>query len=312
MSEAPPILPEAWQRNPKPINEVVEYDKLLLATGSRPAVPPIEGVHLPGVHYFYTLDDILGLKAVLKPERSPAGSPERSPARLPARSSDSSPESSPVSSAVVLGAGLIGMKAAEALSKLGCRVTVVEMASRVMNLILDEAAASIIQDLFEEHGVEFRLAARAAKITGDERVSGIELADGSRLDCDLLIIATGVRPNYEIIQNTAIKYGQGILVNEHQETTVPGIYCAGDVCEGFDLLQEQTKLTPILPNAFQQGQVAGRNMAGNSDLYTGSLAFNSTTFFGLPVVTMGQSQASGEEFSSFQAEKGQDYSEPGF
>lgn len=277
--KAPPILNEAWYRNPSLISEVVEYDKLLLATGSRPAVPPLEGVNQPGIHYFYTLDDILSLKADLTPE----------------------------SSVVILGAGLIGMKAAEALSKLGCQVTVVEMANRLMSTILDEEAASIIQKWFEENKVDFRLAIRAAKILGEDRVSGVKLEDGSLLKCDTVIIATGVRPNYELIQNTSIKYRQGILVNGHQETSSQGIFCAGDVCEGWDLLHGQTKLTPILPNAFQQGQIAGLNMAGKPDLFLGSVAFNATTFFGLSVVTMGLSQARGEEFDCFSYAQGRDY-----
>lgn len=259
--------------------EFVEFDKLLLATGSRPAVPPIPGVELKGVHYFYTLDHIKEIKANLKVN----------------------------SSVVVLGAGLIGMKAAEALGKLGHQVTVVEMADRLLPTILDADSASIIQGWMEEHGIKFYLSTRAAAITGDKKVTGVQLTDGTDLPCQAVIVATGVRPNVELVSGSHIEVQQGILVNEYQETSVPGIYCAGDVCEGYDPLYDKRKLTPILPNAFQQGRVAGLNMAGETTANTGLVAFNSTTFFGLPVTTMGLSLLAEPEGTRFYNSRGREY-----
>jgi NAD(P)H-nitrite reductase large subunit len=279
LTEDLPARNQALYRTSALSSEILEYDKLLLATGSRPAVPPIEGINQPGVHYFYTLDDVMSLKAVLVPNNS----------------------------VVVLGAGLIGMKAAEALSKLGCSVTVVEMADRILGTILDSEAASLIQTWFEEHGVEFRLGIRASGIMGSDRVAGVVLEDGSLLKCGAVVVAVGVRPNLELIQNTTIKYQQGILVNEHQETSEAGVFCAGDVCAGWDRLFGQAKLTPILPNAYQQGRIAGMNMAGKTELFSGSVAFNSTTFFGLPVITMGFNQAQGEGVCCFKNRQDRDY-----
>ncbi|NPV90302.1 MAG: NAD(P)/FAD-dependent oxidoreductase [Firmicutes bacterium] len=244
----------------------IEYDKLLLATGSRPASPPIPGIKLKGVHYFYTLDHIKAIQASLK-------------------------KGSPV---VVLGSGLIGMKAAEALCKLGLPVTVVEMADRILPTILDREAAFMVQSWMEEHGIRFLLDNRAAAICGEKQVDGVQLADGTELPAQLVIIATGVRPNVELAADTPIEVRQGIVVNEYQETSVPGIYCAGDVCEGYDPLYGQHRLSPILPNAYHQGRVAGLNMAGEKTVNSGLIAFNSTTFFGMPVATMGLSSAAAE------------------
>lgn len=270
------LTPASGRKDPE---EAVGYDRLMIATGSRPAAPPIPGLSLSGVHNFYTLDDIRGIKANLK-------------------SGDG---------VVVLGAGLIGMKAAEALNKLGCRVSVVEMADRVLSTILDREASAIIQSWMEEHGIRFYLSQRAAAITGDEKVDGVRLEDGNILAASMVIVATGVRPNAEIARSAAIEVRQGILVNEYQETSVPDIYCAGDVCEGYDPLYNRKKLTPILPSAYHQGRIAGLNMAGETHANTGLAAFNSTTFFGLPVCTMGLSVLTKEEGERYSSRNGSGY-----
>ena len=239
--------------------EYLEFDRLLLATGSRPAAPPLPGLNLSGVHYFYTLDQVKAIRA----------------------------EISKNTSVVVLGAGLIGMKAAEALNKLGCPVAVVEVVDRILGTVLDPEAASLDQSWMEEHGIKFYLNRRATEIAGSKKVTSVKLDDGTELKCSLVVIATGVRPNLELAAGSAIKTQQGIEVNQFQETSVPGVFCAGDVCQGFDRLSGKSRLTPILPSAYHQGWIAGLNMAGRPTANPGLVAFNSTTFFGLPVVTMG-------------------------
>lgn len=262
------FLEPAWEGAVLPRKGAISCEWLLIATGSRPAIPPLPGINLPGVYRFWTLDDVLAIKAAVK-----------------VRNGDR---------VIILGAGLVGLKAAEALSKLGCRVQVVEVAEQILGAVLNREAASLIQSWLEEHGIKFWLGCAARRIAGEEKVRGVELDNGEVLEGDLVVVATGVRANTALVRETGIKVGQGILADERQQTSREGIFCAGDVCESRELLSGQRRLTPILPSAYFQGRVAGINMAGGDAVLDGTEVFNATTFFGLPVITMGFGQKEGE------------------
>jgi len=241
--------------------EVVEYDKLLLTTGANPAKPPIPGIELAGVHYFVTFDQAESLAADLSKLRE----------------------------VVIIGGGLIGLQAAEALCKVGIQVTIVEMLDRVLALAVDTHASALIQHKFEEHGVKVLTSARVSRIEGsaDTGVTGVTLGDGTLLPCQAVVVAAGVTPRTELAVSAGITVRKGIPVNEHMQTSNPDIFAAGDVAETLDLLSGETKLTPIWPNAYMEGKVAGSTMAGKPMVYQGGIAMNAAHFFDFPVISAG-------------------------
>lgn len=261
--------------------EKVHYDKLILATGGKPIVPPMPGRELDGVTTFLKWDDVKALENTLYPGIR----------------------------TVVIGAGLIGIKAAEALIKRGAEVKVVELANRVLSAILDEAAAGMVQDNLEKQGIRFFLNNTVAEILGQEgKVCGIRLQDGTEETCDRVIIAIGVSPNHELAKGTDIEINRGIIVNEQLATNIADVYAAGDVAEGYDTLYRQRRVLPILPNAYKQGFTAGLNMAGGNESYRGGFAMNSIGFFDLPMITAGIVKPEGEEFTELiQADKAKNY-----
>lgn len=246
----------------------VSYDKLLIATGGKPFIPTLEGLDKDHVYTFQKWDDVKAVGQV---------------ARIGKK-------------AVIIGAGLIGMKAAEALYYAGVDVTVVELANRVLSSILDEKAAGIVQNVMEEHGIKFVLKTTVSRILGDKAVTGVLLANGVELACDFLIVAIGVVPNTDPVKNTPVRVNRGILVDEKMATNVSDVYAAGDVSEGRDALLQVDRVIPILPNAYRQGETAGQNMAGAQATFAGGFAMNAIGFFGFSVTTAGILAAQGPEY----------------
>lgn len=247
----------------------ITYDKLLVATGGKPIIPPMEGLEKEGVYTFIKFDDVKVIE-----QAAAAGK----------------------KNAVVIGAGLIGLKAAEALNKLHVDVTVVELANRVLPAILDEVAGTMVQEYLEEQGMKFALDTTVSKIKGGSAVSGVVLQNGQELPCDMLVVAIGVQPNTDLVKGSDVQVNRGILVNEKMETGVAGVYAAGDVSEGFDIVYGTSRVLPLLPNAYQQGEAAGKNMAGAATVFAGGLAMNAIGFGELPMLTAGIIKPDSDEF----------------
>jgi NAD(P)H-nitrite reductase large subunit len=194
--------------------------------------------------------------------------------------------------AVVIGGGLIGLKAAEALHHLGVEVSVVDLAAHVLPAAADAVAAVKIENHLREIGLKLYTGTTVEKIEGNkDRVKGVALKTGEKLPADLVVIAIGVKPNTQIVEGTSIKVRKGILVDSHMRTTAPEVYAAGDVAEGYDLVMGENRLLPLWPVAYRQGAVAGANMAGQPEEYTGFFAMNSIELFGLPLISMGRLEA---------------------
>ncbi|PKM83408.1 MAG: NAD(P)/FAD-dependent oxidoreductase [Firmicutes bacterium HGW-Firmicutes-14] len=240
--------------------EAVPYDKLMIATGGKPVIPPMEGLDKKGIFSFLKYDDVREIKEAVSGGKKKA---------------------------VIIGAGLIGTKAAEALVKLGLDLTVVELAGRVLPAILDHRAASIVQGYMENMGIKFELNSTVAKVLGDSEVTGVVLNNGKEISCDMLVIAIGVRPNTDLVTDTGILVNRGIVVNDKIETNVSDVYAAGDVSEGYALIWDSVMVLPLLPNAYLQGETAGRNMAGEETVFPGGLVMNAIGFGDLPMVTAG-------------------------
>ena len=159
--------------------------------------------------------------------------------------------------AVIIGAGLIGLKAAEGLRPLVSSVTVVELANKVLPSILDDEAAPTVQAHLNANGVETLLGDTVTKAHGDEKITAVTLNSGKTLPCDLLVLAVGVRPNTALAESADAEVARGITVNrETMETTVPDIFAAGDCVRSFDILDGQEKIIALWPNAVREGKTA--------------------------------------------------------
>ena len=244
-------------------SEKVTWEKLLLATGGLPIFPPIEGIRREGVFTFVTLNDAKAIDQYL-------GRAAR---------------------AVVIGGGLIGVSVTEALVKRGAEVTVVEMKERVLNTVLDEETSALEEEILRQAGVKIVTSHTVVEMSSDSSkggaVSNVALDDGSRIPCNLVIVAIGVVPRTELVSGTGIKVNRGIVVDRYMATSDPAVYACGDVAEAYDFAYGDNRLTPIWPNAYLGGRVAGFNMAGTPTEYPGGTAMNSLKYFGLNIVSAG-------------------------
>ena len=238
----------------------ISYSKLLIAVGGVPFIPEIKGLDRDGVFTFTALDDAKKIKEYVQR----------------------------VKRVVIIGGGLIGLKAAESLEELGIRVTVVELMDRVLSAVLDKKSSQIIQKHIIEAGIDIITNNTVKEIIGrDSLISGVILKDEKKMDCEMVLVAIGVVPNLELVRKTKIKVNRGILVNERMETNIPGIFAAGDVVEAYDLIYQARRLTPIWPDAYRQGSIAGYNMSGIEKRHEGSLLMNAIEFYSLPFTSVG-------------------------
>ncbi|ABY95299.1 MULTISPECIES: NAD(P)/FAD-dependent oxidoreductase [Thermoanaerobacter] len=246
----------------------ISFDKLLIATGGKPIIPPVEGLNKKNVHTFIKMDDAKKLKEAAKPG----------------------------SKAVIVGGGLIGFKAAEGLHHLGVDVTIVELADRILSTILDTEGASLVSQSLQNDGIKIITGTTVDKIIGDEYVKGVLLKNGQELEADNLIIAIGVVPNVDVVKNTSISINRGILVDNTMKTSVEDVYAAGDVAEGYDMLVESNRVVPIWPNAYMQGEIAGYNMIGINKSFKGIFPMNSIGYKNTNMITAGITNPQQEEF----------------
>lgn len=194
--------------------------------------------------------------------------------------------------AVVIGGGLIGLEVAKALKQRGLEVTVVEIAPHLLLQQLDPLAARLVQQKLEQAGVSLRLKGIVREINGtffSKKVKAVHLDHGERIECPLVVIATGVNPNLDLTWGANILVNRGIWVNDYLETSLGDrVYAAGDMAEPMNLLTGSTSLSSFWPNAVHQGRVAAMNMAGKKVRYPGTLAMQgSAEFYHLPLASYG-------------------------
>lgn len=233
------------------------YDKLLVAAGSRPFIPPMTGMDKVKKQFtFMSLDDARKLEAALTPE-----------ARV-----------------LIVGAGLIGLKCAEGIFDRVGSLTVVDLADRILPSILDETGSHMIQEYLEKKGIRFYLSDSVEEFT-DGRAC---LKSGAAVDFDLLVMAVGVRPNVELVKEAGGAVGRGIQVDASGRTSLPDVYAAGDCTETTDITTGENRVLALLPNAYMQGECAGMHMAaGDGHLYNKAIPMNAIGFFGYHVLTAG-------------------------
>jgi len=235
------------------------YDKLLLATGGNPIIPPIRGIELQGIFPLKTMADAEKIYH-FKAKR-----------------------------AVVIGAGSVGVESSISLKRRGMEVTLLEQLGQVLPTVFDEEAASVVQKRIEELGITTILGEKALQFEGNGQVKKV-ITESRVIECDMVIIAVGIRPAIELAQEAGIEIGStgGIKVNPEMMTSIADIYASGDVAETYDITRDSPWVNAIWPCAVEQGRIAGLNMAGKRVLYEGSFRRNSIgNFIGIPAISMG-------------------------
>jgi len=235
----------------------IAYDSLIIATGASPIVPPVEGIDAENVFVLRTIADAVSIKRYIKGK---SGEP-----------------------AVVVGGGFIGLEMAEALSRRGLSVTLVEMLETVLPTWDKEITRQVEQTL-QDNGVSLKLNSPLEKvIIGRNNHATAVVAGGEAIQAALVILALGVRPNVSLAKSAGILVGKtgAIATDSHQMTSVQNIYAAGDCCQVRDMVTGQALYVPLATVAEKQGKTAGENAAGYSSTFNGALATAISRVFGL-------------------------------
>jgi nitrite reductase (NADH) large subunit len=213
--------------------ERIPYDRLVIATGSSSAYPPFDRPDRPGSFVLRSATDAIGVRAYVQQHAC--------------------------RDAVVSGGGLLGLEAAHALHELGLRVTVLERGTRLLSKQIDEAASALVHAHFAGIGMHVLYRGEAAGLAGDDRVTGVTLADGRELRCDVYVAAVGIRPNVDLASAAGVTVGRGVVVDDRMETDVPGVFAVGDVAE------HGGRVLGLWPIAAKQGEVAAVNALGGDE-----------------------------------------------
>lgn len=244
-------------------NEILPYDRLIIATGSKPVVPPAITTDRSGIFTFKSLKDaekICGWKG---------------------------------HDAVVVGSGPIGLEAGMALKRKGYDVIILEILSHLLPRAFDEHPSAIIKSMLNQRGIEVLEGERLVEITGRESVSGIT-TDKRTIKCDTVILATGMKPrgSWVVGKVERGKHG-GILVSDKMATSLPDVFACGDCVEARDLITGRSMPSMLWHNARRQGEVAGYNAAGISASYNGSLNVTGVNIFGTQAISIGINSSDG-------------------
>ena len=245
----------------------LDFDNLLIATGSSPLRPSIPGVDLPGVEPLWSLAHTGRVLALAETLQAAGRTPR----------------------VVLVGAGFIGCIVLNAMYKRKWQVTVVEREGRVLPRMLDATAADHAQRWLATRNIPIHCDVTVRQIRQQaDGTKAVDLSDGRSLAADIVILATGIRPNLELLQESGISTGEAILVNDRMQTNFPHVYAGGDVAQGPVLFSAENAVHPIQPTAVDHGRVAGANMAGHEVHYPGSLSMNVVDICGLQGASFGR------------------------
>jgi NAD(P)H-nitrite reductase large subunit len=237
----------------------LEYDDLLIATGSSAVKAPVPGADSPGVHSFWTLEQARSVGAQIR-------------------------EGSHV---VMVGAGFIAFTILNAILALKARLTVVEIAPQILPRMIDGAGAEMVAKWLTRHGVAIRTGASLTAVEDAHGRKRLRFREGDDLVADVVIMATGIRTNLDWLKGSGMRVNRGIIVDDHLRSSIPNIYAAGDVAEGVDCVTGQPAIHAIEPTAMEHGRVAGANMAGLDVAYRGSLLMNIVEVCHLDIASFG-------------------------
>jgi nitrite reductase (NADH) large subunit len=230
------------------------YDKLLLANGSHPFIPPIKGSDMKGVFAIHTIRD----------------------ARQILRAAEK------INNVVLVGGGLLGLEVANAFHKLGKNITVVEFFPRLLPRQLDSEGAARLQHFFEKMNFSFRLGTTTKEIAGDDRAEHVILKNGDVIPTEMVIISAGVRPNLKLAKMLGVNTDKGVIVDKYMQTSQADIFAAGDVIEF------EGRTYGIWPAAVEQGKTAGINISGGKTAYEGTTLSNILKVAGIDLASAGE------------------------
>ncbi len=238
----------------------LQFDKLLIATGSSPTAPPIPGTELDIVHSCWTLEDARKIIELAQPG----------------------------SNVILIGAGFIGCIILESLLKRGINLSVIETGNRMVPRMLNDKAGGLIKSWCIEKGINVKTSCGVDSINQNhEGLNSVKLTDGTQLAADLVITATGVKPNTDFLENSEIQIDQGLLVNQYLQTSDPNIYAAGDVAQALDFSTGNHEVQAIQPTATDHGRIAALNMCGKEVVHQGSINMNVLDTLGLVSCSFG-------------------------
>ena len=238
------------------------FDRLLIATGSRPSHETIPGIDLPGVQTCWTLDDA---RSIIEKAR-------------------------PGTRIVQMGAGFVGCIIMEGLLSRGVDLTILVRSGYMVRRMMNPTASGLIRRWCEAKGVKILTRTQPKGLTVSGGALRVDLGDGRSLPADIYLSVVGVDPNLEFLAGSGIQIGHGILVDEHLQSSVAGVYAAGDVAEAANVLTGKRELNAIQPNAVEQGRIAALNMAGRPVRFKGGFVFNVLTTLGLASSSFGEWQ----------------------
>ncbi len=238
----------------------LKYGKLLIASGSSALWPPVKGIQQPGIYHLWTKRDLDGLIEAFRPGKK----------------------------ILVIGSGFVSLQAAWAARSLGLDVSLVEIADRLMPLVLDEKASTIMAGQMEAYGVDIHTSTITEEIVREKEGFAIKLKDKPPLHADFIIVGAGVGANIAFLEGSGVEYGRTIPVDKYMRTNIENIYAAGDAAAGPSAFGEEHVTHALWPTAMEMGSIAGANMAGRNVAYGGSLNMNVTQMFGVTVASMGK------------------------
>ncbi|MBE6051507.1 MAG: CoA-disulfide reductase [Clostridium sp.] len=224
------------------------YDKLMIATGASSIIPNIENINLENVSTLKNMDDGQRLKDLLSKEAN--------------------------KNVVIIGAGFIGLEAVEASKKLGKNVTVFQLEDRILPQVFDKEITDVLEEEIRNHDVDLRLNESVTKLVGDKKVTQVITSKGETVDADIVIIATGVRPNTSFLKDTGIEMlpNGALIVDEYGETSIKDIYAAGDCATIKNIVINKDLYVPLATGANKLGRIVGENLAGLNNSFQGSLS----------------------------------------
>jgi NAD(P)H-nitrite reductase large subunit len=237
----------------------VEYDDCLIATGSSAVRAPVPGADGPGVHSFWTLDEARGVVARVGPGAH----------------------------VVMVGAGFIAFTILNSVLARGARLTIVEIAPRILPRMIDDTGAALVTKWLERNGVTIRAGAKLTKIEDAKGRSRLRFTKGPDIVADAIVMATGIRSNLDWLNGSSVRVNRGVIVDDHLRSSVPNVYAAGDIAEGRDLVSGEPTVHAIEPTAQEHGRVVGANMAGRDVAYRGSLLMNIVEVCKLDIASFG-------------------------
>lgn len=230
-----------------------KYDRLLLANGSYPFVPPFKGAGKRGVFTLRTLDDAVGILESLKNNKK----------------------------VVVVGGGLLGLEIARAIKTRGADVEIVEFSPQLLPRQLDTQSASILKSQLEKMGIRIQLGLATEEFVGENEIEGLKFKGEEVLQAELAIVAAGVRSNVKMAQEAGLETDRGLIVNDYMQTSNPKIFAAGDN------VQHKGVVYGIIPASFEQARTAAHNILDLSEKYEGTVFSNTLKVVGVDVTSIG-------------------------